>query len=90
MLLSERRTWRGVKKKEHGGEPVGSLEWFRSPPPQRWQTAEWDGWMRTCMLLPVTARIVHPTCVKTVMVGSQKSADRTRRTKGRFEETFFQ
>ena len=48
------------------------------------------GWTRTCMLLPVTARIVHPTCVKTVTVGSQKSADRTRRTKGRFEETFFQ
>ncbi len=46
--------------------------------------------MRTCMLLPVTARIVHPTCVKTTMVGSQKSTDRTRRTKGRFEETFFQ
>jgi len=48
------------------------------------------GRMRTCMLLPVTVRIVHPTCVKTTMVGSQKSADCTRRTKGRFEETFFQ
>jgi hypothetical protein len=42
------------------------------------------------MLLPVTARIVHPTCVKTTMVGSQKSTDCTRRTKGRFEETVFQ
>jgi hypothetical protein len=42
------------------------------------------------MLLPVTTRIVHPTCVKTTMVGNQMSTDRTRRTKGRFEATVFQ
>ena len=29
------------------------------------------------MLLPVTALIVCPTCVKTIGVGSQRSADRT-------------
>jgi len=48
-----------------------------------------ERWL-SCMLFPVTARIVHPTCVKTVMVGSQKSADCTRRTRGCLEETFFQ
>jgi len=36
----------------------------------------------TCMLSPVTARIVHPTCVKTVRVGSQKSVDQTHRKAG--------
>lgn len=39
------------------------------------------------MLSPVTARTVHPICVKTVRVGSQKSVDQThRREVGLFVE----
>lgn len=43
------------------------------------------------MLSPVTARSVHPTCVKTVRVGSQKSVDQTHRKAGLFvaENRFF-
>ena len=36
------------------------------------------------MLSPVTARRVHPTCVNTVKVGSQKSVDQTHRKVGLF------
>ena len=45
----------------------------------------------TCMLSPVTVRSVHPTCVKTVKVGSQKSVDQTHRKVGLFvaEKRFF-
>jgi len=42
------------------------------------------------MLLPVTVRAVYPISVKTIKVGSQKSVDRTRRTTGCAEDTFFQ
>ena len=48
-----------------------------------------DECVRTCILLPATARTVYPTWVKTVKVGSQRSVDCTRRTRGCFE-TFFQ
>ena len=43
------------------------------------------------MLSPVTARSVHPTCVNTVKVGSQKSVDQTHRKVGLFaaEKWFF-
>ena len=45
----------------------------------------------TCMLSPVTVRSVHPTCVRTVKVGSQKSVDQTHRKVGLFvaEKRFF-
>ena len=42
------------------------------------------------MLSPVTARTVHPNCVKTVKVGSQKSVDQTHRKAGLvLEKRFF-
>lgn len=50
-----------------------------------------DSMSASCMLSPVTARIVYPTCGKTVRVGSQKSVDQTHRTAGLFaEKRFFQ
>lgn len=51
-----------------------------------------DSMSASCMLSPVTARIVQPTCVKTVKVGSQKSVDQTHRKGGLLfaEKRFFQ
>ena len=56
--------------------------------PQGWASPWVKCVLRTCMLLPVTARIVYPTCAKTVRVGNQMSVDCTRRTRGCLERVF--